>query len=30
VKHIVRYHHGKIGVKSEKDKGSSFKITIPG
>ena len=29
VKHIVQYHNGKIDVTSIKDKGSSFKISIP-
>jgi len=29
VKHIVQYHSGKIDVKSTKDKGSSFTISIP-
>ncbi|MCP4669725.1 MAG: cell wall metabolism sensor histidine kinase WalK [Desulfobacula sp.] len=29
VKHIVQYHGGKIKVNSEKNKGSSFIITIP-
>ncbi|NOX34483.1 MAG: cell wall metabolism sensor histidine kinase WalK [Deltaproteobacteria bacterium] len=29
VKHIVHYHNGKVDVMSTKDKGSSFKISIP-
>jgi two-component system, OmpR family, phosphate regulon sensor histidine kinase PhoR len=29
VKHIVQYHNGKIEVHSEKNRGSSFIITIP-
>ena len=29
VKHIVQYHNGKIDIQSTKDKGSSFKISIP-
>jgi len=29
VKHIVQYHNGKIDVRSAKEKGSTFKISIP-
>ena len=29
VKHIVQYHHGKIDVRSTREKGSTFKISIP-
>jgi len=29
VKHIIQYHQGKIDVKSTKDQGSSFTISIP-
>ncbi|WP_291460190.1 HAMP domain-containing sensor histidine kinase [Desulfobacula sp.] len=29
VKHIIQYHKGKIDVQSKKDKGSTFRISIP-
>ena len=29
VKHIIQYHQGKIDVQSAKDKGSTFRISIP-
>ncbi|MEN8210415.1 MAG: ATP-binding protein, partial [Thermodesulfobacteriota bacterium] len=29
VKHIIQYHNGKIEVKSQRYKGSSFIISIP-
>ena len=29
VKHIIQYHQGKIDVTSTKDKGSTFRISIP-
>jgi len=29
VKHIVQYHHGTIHVRSIKDRGTAFTITIP-
>jgi len=29
VKHIIQYHNGKIDVKSKKEEGSTFRISIP-